>query len=179
MKTDIKKWLKEDGEKFLKDIGIRKGQVVLDFGCGVGHYTIPAAKVVGEKGKVYAIDEDEEALSELMKIAKSKGLKNIEPIETSGELKIPLKDESLDVVFLYDVLHSYYLGAEERKRLLEEVYRASKTNALISVYPKHMELENIVRELERADFRLERRSFKRLLHTDNYDKGYILNFRKK
>ena len=179
MKIDIEKWLKEDSEKFLKDVGIKKGQIVLDFGCGVGHYTIPAAKVVGEKGKVYAIDEDGEALSELMKIAKSKGLKNIEPIETSGELKIPIEDESIDVVLLYDVLHSYYLGVGERKKLLEEVYRVSKTDALISVYPKHMELENTVRELERANFRLERKSFKSLVHDDNYDKGHILNFRKK
>ena len=44
MGTNIEKWLEEDGEVFLKDIGIRKGQLILDFGCGVGHYTIPTAK---------------------------------------------------------------------------------------------------------------------------------------
>lgn len=178
MKTDIEKWLKKDGERFIKDIGIGEDQVILDFGCGAGHYTIPAAEVVGEKGKVYALDKDGELLNELMKVAKSKGLKNIEPIETSGGLKIPLEDESVDIVLLYDVLHSYYLGVGERRRLLEEVYRVSKTDALISVYPKHMELEDTVRELERADFRFERKYFKKLVHDDNYDEGYILNFRK-
>jgi precorrin-6B methylase 2 len=77
METDIEKWLEGDGEIFLKDIGVRKGQLMLNFGCGVGHYTIPAAKVVGKEGKVYAVDKDREALDKLTQIAESKGLSNI------------------------------------------------------------------------------------------------------
>jgi len=34
----------------------------------------------------------------------------------SGELKTPLRDESIDMVLLYDVLHSYYFSADERKK---------------------------------------------------------------
>ena len=34
--------------KVLKRIGVRIGQAVLDFGCGYGAYTVPAAKIVGE-----------------------------------------------------------------------------------------------------------------------------------
>ena len=186
IKINIEKWLKENGERFLKDIGIKRGQVVLDFGCGAGHYTIPAAKVVGEKGKVYAIDEDEEALDELMKIAESENLGNIEPIETSGELKIPLGDESVDVVLLYDVLH--YI--EKRRKIIDEVHRVMKTNGLLSIYPKHhkldnplrgladLSLEDIIKEIEVSNFYLERKFFKRLVHDDNYNKGYVLNFRR-
>ncbi|MCK4257004.1 class I SAM-dependent methyltransferase, partial [candidate division WOR-3 bacterium] len=105
MKTDVKKWLRREGEVFLKDIGIRKGQTILDFGCGVGHYTIPAAKLVGKKGKVYAIDKDMGALQQLMQTAESEGFKNVLPIKTSGGLEINLENESVDVVLLYDVLH--------------------------------------------------------------------------
>jgi ubiquinone/menaquinone biosynthesis C-methylase UbiE len=67
MESDVKRWIEKDGEAFLKDIGIKKGQTILDFGCGVGNYTLPAAKLVGESGRVFALDKNEETLDELMK----------------------------------------------------------------------------------------------------------------
>ena len=49
--------------QLLKDVGIKAGQVVLDFGCGSGTYTVPAARTVGDKGKVYALDKDSKVLN--------------------------------------------------------------------------------------------------------------------
>jgi len=187
MTVDVEKWLKEDGEVFSKEIGIKEGQVVLDFGCGVGHYTIPAAKVVGEEGKVYAVDKDKEPLEKLMEVAKSEGLEDIVPVETSGNLKLDLKDESVDVVLLYDIIH--YI--EGREKLFEEVHRVLKREGFLSVYPKHyrsdeplwtlagLELENIIEEIERAKFYLERKTFEKLIHDDSYNRGYVLNFKKR
>jgi len=187
MKTDLEKWLAWEGKIFLSEIGVEKGQVILDFGCGVGHYTIPVAKVVGKEGKVYAVDKDREVLNRLMQTAKSERLKNIEPMNTQEELKIDLEDESVDVVLLYDVLH--YM--DQRRKILDEVRRVLKPDALLSVYPKHhkfddplwtlanMGLEDVIKEIEKADFRIEKKSFKKLIHDDNYDKGYILNFKKR
>ena len=57
----------------LKRIGIRRGQTVLDFGCGYGAYTIPVAKIVGEQGRAYALDKDKEALDALIQKARSAG----------------------------------------------------------------------------------------------------------
>jgi len=50
MGIDVKEWLNGKAEVFLKDIGIKKGDVILDFGCGTGYYTIPAAKVHKRNG---------------------------------------------------------------------------------------------------------------------------------
>ena len=36
--------------------GIKKGSHVLDYGCGPGFCTIPAAKIVGPQGVIYALD---------------------------------------------------------------------------------------------------------------------------
>jgi len=178
MRGDIEEWLKEKGERVFKKIGIKKGYIILDFGCGSGNYTIPAAKAIGKEGKVYALDKDETDLNKLMQRAKSAGLENIERIKTSGELKIPLKDESVDMVLLYDVLHIYYFSQSERGQLLKEVYRVLKPHSLISVYPKHMGLEEIKKEIEDNDFYFESKYFETLVHDDGYTKGYILNFRK-
>jgi len=45
-----------DPYKVLRAIGVKPGQVVLELGCGPGFFTIPAGKIVGEEGLVYALD---------------------------------------------------------------------------------------------------------------------------
>ena len=181
MKSDIERWLKVDGEIYLKDIGIKKGQSILDFGCGDGHYTIPAAKVVGEKGLVYAQDKEKEALDQVIKKANAEELENIKVIKTKGELKIDLNDKSLDAVLLYDVLH--YHDMEERRKIYGEVYRILKNGALLSVFPRHhkeymhLKLEEVKKEIEKGNFSFEAKFFKRLIH-DDYVKDYVFNFRK-
>ena len=166
--------------RLLQRIGIKTGLSVLDFGCGSGTYTIPVAKIVGKEGKVYALDKDKNALDNLMKKAKLAGLKNIRRMATSGELRIELPDESVDVSLLFDVFHHYYFPQiDDKKRLMDEIYRITKTNGFVSVWPKHMESE-IRDEIEGANFYLEKEYFGTLIH-DNKDieTGKVINFRKK
>jgi ubiquinone/menaquinone biosynthesis C-methylase UbiE len=166
--------------KILQRIGIKRGHIVLDFGCGSGTYTIPVAKIVGKQGKVYALDKDKNALDNLMKKAKLAGLKNIRRMVTSGELRIELPDESVDVSLLFDVFHRYYFSQiDDRKMLMDEIYRITKTNGFVSVWPKHMESE-VRGEIEDANFYLEKEYLETLIH-DNKDieTGKVINFRKK
>lgn len=53
----------------LQQTNIRKSHAVLNFGFSLGMYTIPAAKITGEQGRVYALDKDKESLDELMQKA--------------------------------------------------------------------------------------------------------------
>lgn len=187
MKTDVERWIKNDGEEFLRRIGIKEGYVVLDFGCNEGHYTIPAAKVVGNKGMVYAIDIDKGPLDRLKRMAEKEGLENILIIQNSGE-NIPLKNESVDVVLLYDVLH--YMNKSKRKRLFNEVYRILRQDGFLSVYPRHtlenhplwefadVTLEEVRKEIEDANFNFIRSFLTILIHDENYTKDHVLNFGK-
>ena len=166
--------------EMMQRIGIRNGQTVLDFGCGSGTYTIPVAKIIGKKGKVYALDKDKHALDNLMKKAQLARLKNIERMATSGELTIELPDKSVNVTLLFDVFHRYYFSQmSDRKRLLDAIYRIIKTGGFVSVWPKHMEAEARA-EMEAANFYLEDAFIETLIH-DNKDveTGKVINFRKK
>lgn len=55
--------------KFLKpqnivaSIGIKSGQRVADLGCGSGFYVLAAAKMVGNTGRVLAIDVQDAKLT--------------------------------------------------------------------------------------------------------------------
>jgi SAM-dependent methyltransferase len=181
MYSDINRWFKREGAVFLKDIGVRPGCLVLDFGCGSGHYTIPAAKVVGESGQVYALDQNRSVFDKLMEKAATMDLNNIVAVQSLKELKLYPNADSLDVVLLYDVLHSHYFTEAERKNLLESINKVMKAHSLLSIYPKHMgpiEIKVIRDKLKKLGFYLEREAAVHLIHDGSYDTGNILNFRK-
>lgn len=165
-------------KEILKEVGIQKDQVILDFGCGKGNYTIPAAKLIGKEGKVYALDENRFKLEELSRRIKSEELNNIKIINTFGNISIDLQDDSVDVVLLYDVFWFFPLRNSNLSKLLNEVYRVSKKNALILVYPAHIETEKLKQKIEEAGFHLQNRFSGNIIHEDMCEKGQILNFKK-
>lgn len=147
------KWqLDRNASDFLREIGVRSGQTILDFGCGSGTFTIPAAKLVEEDGRIYAMDVDESALDELRDKVDQEGLGNIEVIETSRGGKIPLGDGELDLILLVDVLHD----VENRKILFEQAHKKLGPNGAIIVYPMHIGKEEVGKLAERASFKLKR-----------------------
>jgi len=55
---------------------IEPGQTVLDVGCGSGTFSIAMAKMVGESGKVIAVDVQEEMLKIVREKAAQQGLES-------------------------------------------------------------------------------------------------------
>jgi ubiquinone/menaquinone biosynthesis C-methylase UbiE len=90
----------------LENIGIRAGMVFADIGCGYGFFTVPAAQIVGEQGKVYAVDIDASAIDRLKREVKEKGLKNVTATVGAAEETI-FCDECADIVFYSIVLHDF------------------------------------------------------------------------
>jgi len=188
MNKEMEKWETKDGVKLLKKIGLKSGQTVLDFGCGVGHYTIPAARIVGSTGFVCAVDKERQALNELRQKAIHLNLKNIRTIKTSGQVQIDLENDSIDVALFYDVLH--YHEKQEREKLYRQAYRVLKQDGLFSVYPKHtleddpiMEFQNlslreIKQEIPSSNFVFEHEHCGLISHDDSLNQGCVLNFRK-
>jgi len=175
----MEKWLDGRGEAVLREVGIKKGHAVLDFGCGSGNYTIPAAKIVGEKGVVYALDKNRWKLDDLMRRAGSHSLSNIIRIDTSGEIDTRLSDGSIDVILLYDVFWYFPLRDRRLPALLDELNRVSKPDALLSVFPKHIDVDELQEKIEGHGFSFANMFSGELLHDNRLEKGEILNFKTK
>lgn len=190
MREEVRSWLENKGLEFLKKIGIKSGQTVLDFGCGKGNYTLPAAKIVEKEGIVYALDKNSETLVQLGERAKKEGLTNIKRINTSGKIDTGLKNDSIDAVLLYDIIH--LVGKDDsstlkdRKKLYKEAHRLIKPGGMLSVYPTHLKthtdvgsIEEIRKEILDFSFEFEKEFLEILVHDDIFIDGKILNFRKK
>lgn len=146
-----KNWLTSRAEEVLKCVaGIEGGMTVVDFGCGHGAFGIPASKLVGDEGVVYALDKKRTKLRELRSRAKERGLETrIRSIDTGGETKIPLETDSVDVVLLFDVLHQ----VDSVEELLDETFRVLKKGGIVSVYPHyHFDQNEVKEKLEAGGF---------------------------
>ncbi|HNS33428.1 MAG TPA: class I SAM-dependent methyltransferase, partial [bacterium] len=143
-----------------------------------GNYSIPAARLAGEKGKVYAVDRNENVLGRLKERIALEKLRNIEIIDTGGDVKLPIAEGSVDFVLLLDVLHSNYFEVESRKNLLGEICRVLNKNGLIILFPKHMENENFIEEIVKSGFIYKGKYLKTLLHDKNYEEGNIYIFQR-
>ena len=53
---------------------VEDGMTVMDVGCGMGHFSIGMAKLVGENGKVIAVDLQQKMLDVMAKRARRAGL---------------------------------------------------------------------------------------------------------
>ncbi|NWF78311.1 MAG: class I SAM-dependent methyltransferase [Chloroflexi bacterium] len=139
-------------KNILKEVGIKPGFRVLDYGCGPGSYIIPLAQLVGESGKIHALDIHPLAIQKVQDIASKKQLANVETI-LSG-CKTGLLDNSLDVVLLYDTFHHL----SDQDAVLEELHRVLKPDGILSFSDHHMKESEIVSKVTNSRlFRLLRK----------------------
>ncbi len=131
-----------DVRKPLERAGIKEGQTVLDFGCGPGFYAIAAARMVGAKGKVYALDIQPLAVRSVEQKAKKEGLTNITTILSDRGTRLP--DQSIDVTLAYDMIHMI----EDKQVLARELHRVLKQNGILSVIVGHIKVEDVLKALE-------------------------------
>jgi len=122
----------------LKEVGIKEGFHVLDYGCGPGSYILPLAKLVGESGKIYALDINPLAIQAVQGIVSKKQLKNVQTI--LSDCKTGLPPDGMDVVLLYDILHDL----NDTSEILAELHRILKRGCILSVSDHHMQQDEII-----------------------------------
>ncbi len=98
------KW--QDPEKILSKIGLEPDMIFVDIGSGDGYFSIPAARIVGPKGKVIAIDIDDDAIMRLKKQSEDEGLSQISAEAGSAEETV-VCENCADFVFFGIDLHDF------------------------------------------------------------------------
>jgi len=102
---------------------VAKGDRAADLGCGGGYFTIPLAHIVGEKGKVYAVDVMEGPVEAVRSKAFLERLDNVEVIranlEKKGSLAPWIKTGSCQHAVVANTLYT----SKKKKAILEEAHR--------------------------------------------------------
>jgi len=127
---------------YLEEAGIRQGMTVLDFGCGSGSYTAPAARMAGRSGRVYALDRNPAALKATSARAAKAKLTNVKTLLSDGVTG--LLNGSVDVVLLYDIFHDL----EEPNVILGELRRVLKRSGILSTHDHHLDSLQLTKAIE-------------------------------
>jgi len=119
-------------DKRIQKFGLRPGMTVVDYGCGPGRYTTRIAKLIGEQGRVFAVDIHGLAIEEVKKKIDQYGLKNVVPVWVDG-YDSTLPDRTADVVCAIDMFHVIRNHAE----FLAELKRITKKDGLLVIDDGH------------------------------------------
>jgi ubiquinone/menaquinone biosynthesis C-methylase UbiE len=151
-------------------IGIQDGMQVLEIGPGPGTFTIEAAKRVGEKGKVFAIDIQPAVISRLGNRLQREKMVNV-MTKVASAYELPFSDDAFDRVFMVAVLAEI----PDKKKALLEIRRVLKYDGLLAIGeflpdPDYPRRKTVVRWCKDAGFELAG-EYGSVLH-------YVLTFRK-
>lgn len=112
-------------------MGLSDGMTVGDFGAGSGHYARAAAGVVGDGGRVYAIDIQEHVLTHAHRNSNQHHQRIIKTLW--GDIERPggtsLRGHTLDAVILANILFQI----ERRDGLIAEIKRTLKPGGKLLV----------------------------------------------
>ncbi|MEW6610736.1 MAG: methyltransferase domain-containing protein [Patescibacteria group bacterium] len=122
-----------DAEYILKNkLGLTYGAKVGDFGCGGGGYfALQAAKLVGDRGEVFAVDILKSVLNNVASRARSLGLENIVTVwsnlEVFGATKI------LDGTLDYGLLMNVLFQNKDPRAIIHEAVRMLKVEGQLLI----------------------------------------------
>ena len=154
----------ESPTKAVALLGLTPGMTVCDLGAGTGYYAVRMARLVGDQGKVYAVDIQPRMLELLGKRLASAGIKNIQPL-LGGETETNLPADSQDLIILVDVYHEFSKPREMLRSILKALKDTGRLVLLefrkedpnVPIRPEHkMSLAEVKAELEPEGFRIDK-----------------------
>ena len=119
-----------DPLKTLNGADVRPGQIVLEVGCGTGFFTLSAAELIGEQGRLVAMDVSSGFIDQVSKKVALAGLANVRVVKRDA-LDTGLEAASVDRALLFGVIPFPLLPLN---RLLPEMHRILKPEGRMGVW---------------------------------------------
>ena len=119
-------------EKRAKRFGMAEGMTVVDYGCGTGRYTVCFSKIVGETGKVYAVDIHDLSIQTVNKRIEKHGIRNVETFLAKG-YSSRLPDHIADRVAAIDM----FFLIPDPISFLKEIHRITKKDGTLIIDDGH------------------------------------------
>ena len=129
-----------------KKLKIKKGQTVIDYGCGPARYIRNASLAVGPSGRVVALDIHPLAIKMVKEAAQKHNLVNVVPVLAHG-YHTSLEGEVADVIYALDVFHMI----EDSSRFLAEVHRLLKPDGIFILEDGHQSRKDTLRKVQDTD----------------------------
>jgi len=123
--TERREW--QNPEAILGGLGLKPGQVVADIGAGDGFFALPAARMVGPQGVVYAVDSSVGRLTRLHEKAEDEGIETIR-IRAGTAEELVVCEGCVDLVFFGICLHDF----ADQGAVLRNAMTALKPGALLA-----------------------------------------------
>jgi len=133
-----------DPYQALDAAGLEPGQKVLEVGCGPGFFTVPAVRIVGEKGSVCALDISPLAVERVQQKIEKEGATNVQTI-LADAAQTGLPDQSFDLIFVFGFAHA----AGNMENILAELHRLLKPAGILAIEGRPWPLNGLFRPLGR------------------------------
>ena len=129
---------------------LKPGMKVLEVGPGMGFFSLPMARMVGEAGRIYCVDVQEKMIKSLNRRVDKASLNNRIKTRLCSESSLDVKDlaDKIDFALTFAVVHE----VPDQKHLFEELFASLKRGGklLISEPTGHVTQKGFDETLEYA-----------------------------
>jgi ubiquinone/menaquinone biosynthesis C-methylase UbiE len=138
--------------KTLAGVDCFQGRDVLEIGCGTGFFTIPIARLIGDKGSLVSLDilqESVELVSDKVRLA---GLTNVSVLKGDAQ-DTGLASDRFNIVVLFGIVPAPMIHL---RKLLDEIHRLLKPGGILAVWPPVPGLMTSIGETELFAYKFKR-----------------------
>lgn len=131
--------------EIIRAMGLERGDAIADIGCGAGYWSFLFSEVVGEKGRVYALDMMESFPRYIGGVIREEGIGNITTWRSAPSDTL-LEKDSVDLAFLcylYSGIYQY-MDEQERQALITSIRKGLRKGGRLVVHENPPEVEGEV-----------------------------------
>jgi ubiquinone/menaquinone biosynthesis C-methylase UbiE len=134
-------------DKRVQNFGIQPGMTVVDYGCGPGRYTTRFAHLIGDRGRVFAVDIHELAIEGVKKRIQKQGLKTVTPV-LAKDYDSGIPDGVADVVCAIDT----FFAINDPSAFLKEIRRITHPEGFLVIDDGHQSRKETKRKIAASGY---------------------------